>query len=223
MNCSYYLKVRILCPPPLISKPVDSLPGNKPQDESSINAILNLDHIIWQNQDQLLPSWILSSIIEVVMAQTKTIADTSAATMNPVKEQDMILSILSCLGPRYNSFVQYLYEFSANIASRNNHSTNGRGSVSNLLTTAMNNLSLQNKYHAPDQVTVGNGESLPIHHIGQLFLSFCYSRPVKLNCVLHVPHISKNLIGVSKLTSDNNVIVEFTRSNCFIKGPQRGM
>lgn len=79
--------------------------------------------------------------------------------------------------------------------------------ASNLLTTAMNNLSLQNKYHAPDQVTVGNGESLPIHHIGQLFLSFCYSRPVKLNCVLHVPHISKNLISVSKLTSDNMLLL----------------
>lgn len=171
-----------------------------------INAVLNLDHIIWQNQDQLLLSWILSSIIEVVMAQVagcktiyeawnalekmylsqstarimqmrlqlqdakkglssmidyfakdKTIADTLAATMNLVSELDLILSILSCLGPQYNSFVvsittahraflflkilqvcfscmnlelssNILYEFSANTASHNNHSTNGQGS-----------------------------------------------------------------------------------------------
>jgi hypothetical protein len=35
--------------------------------------------------------------------------------------------------------------------------------------------------------------------------------------MLHVPDITKNLLSVFQLTKDNNVIMEFTASSCFVK------
>lgn len=53
---------------------------------------------------------------------------------------------------------------------------------------------------------MGNGEKLPIKHTG--FYSFpCKNRNLKLNDVLHAPKVTKNLLSVSKLTSDNNVLI----------------
>lgn len=41
---------------------------------------------------------------------------------------------------------------------------------------------------------------------------------MKLNQILHVPSITKNLLSISKLTSENNVIVEFYSDLCVVKG-----
>lgn len=40
--------------------------------------------------------------------------------------------------------------------------------------------------------------------------------------MLHVPKISKNFISVSKLTSDNNVVVEFDACGCNVKDKRTG-
>jgi GAG-pre-integrase domain len=57
---------------------------------------------------------------------------------------------------------------------------------------------------------------LTISHIG----SFCLvtnCHPLVLNNVLHVSSISKPLLSISQLVSDNNVVVEFHSFYCLIK------
>lgn len=63
-------------------------------------------------------------------------------------------------------------------------------------------------YAGSDQVFVGDGKSIPISQIGSTKLSTTTS-DLKLNNVLVVPHISKNLLSVSKLTQDNDCSIEF--------------
>ena len=57
-------------------------------------------------------------------------------------------------------------------------------------------------------ITVGNGASLPISHIGSHTLP-SRSRPRYLNHLLIVPHIIKNILSVRQLTTDNYVYIEF--------------
>lgn len=63
---------------------------------------------------------------------------------------------------------------------------------------------------------VGNGHNPPIHHTGSS--TFCFpSRNIHLKNILHVPKITKNLLSISKLTHDNNVIMEFHHFSMFVK------
>lgn len=41
--------------------------------------------------------------------------------------------------------------------------------------------------------------------------------------VLHVAHITKNLLSFSKLLTDNNVVVEFVDNTCYIKANNTGI
>lgn len=47
--------------------------------------------------------------------------------------------------------------------------------------------------------------------------SITSSKPLLLNNVLFVPHITKSLLSISKFTLDNNVFLEFHTSSCFVK------
>ena len=53
------------------------------------------------------------------------------------------------------------------------------------LTNNANHLSEVHPYHETDQVSIGNGKKLPIHHIGSTFLP-TQSKNFQLNKVLHV-------------------------------------
>lgn len=55
---------------------------------------------------------------------------------------------------------------------------------------------------------------MPISHIGHSTLT-CSS--LKLNNVLHVPNLSKNLLSVYRLVWDNGMFVEFHRHCFFVK------
>jgi GAG-pre-integrase domain len=57
---------------------------------------------------------------------------------------------------------------------------------------------------------------LKIAHKGSSFLSTVI-RPLVLNNVLHVLEIKKNLLNVSQLALDNNVVIEFSSSSYFVK------
>lgn len=63
-------------------------------------------------------------------------------------------------------------------------------------------------YTGCDHVTVSNGEILPISHTGSLVIS----PTLKLNNVLVVFGITKNLLSDSELTHDYPVQVLFTDS-----------
>lgn len=73
--------------------------------------------------------------------------------------------------------------------------------------------SLVNKtpYIAHDQVHVGDGKGLTINYIGSSsFYSQFHSRPLTLNHLLYVPSITKNLLSVSKFSSDNGILFKFS-------------
>jgi hypothetical protein len=80
--------------------------------------------------------------------------------------------------------------------------------ASDHLTSNLNRLHVHERYTGKDQVQVANGTGLKISHIGHSELSGS-TKPLVLTNVLHVPHISKHLMSVHKLVSDNNAFAEF--------------
>lgn len=78
---------------------------------------------------------------------------------------------------------------------------------------------MHTSYHGVDKVAVGNGKKLSISNVGlnQLCTQTNPTSIVSLSNVLHVPHMKKNLISVSQLMRDNNVIAEFHSNSCLIK------
>ncbi|KAJ0031730.1 hypothetical protein Pint_13506 [Pistacia integerrima] len=68
-------------------------------------------------------------------------------------------------------------------------------------------LSNVSPYVGPQQLTVGDGVSLPITHTGTIEPTL--SSPYRLSNVLVVPSIAKNLLSVSQFTKDNNCVFLF--------------
>jgi hypothetical protein len=66
-------------------------------------------------------------------------------------------------------------------------------------------------------VQVANGAGLNISHIGHSLISGSTSKPIYLRNVLHVPHISKNLLSVHKLTYDNRAFAEIYPDIFYLK------
>jgi hypothetical protein len=84
------------------------------------------------------------------------------------------------------------------------------------VTPDLNCLSSSQPYTGTDVVHMGNGTCLKISHIGSTILSTS-GQPLVLTNVLHVPLITKKLLSIQQLTQDNNVLIEFTSTSCFIK------
>ncbi|PON94612.1 hypothetical protein TorRG33x02_096470 [Trema orientale] len=82
----------------------------------------------------------------------------------------------------------------------------------------LNTISQKVDYKDKEKLTVGNGQALPIFHVGSSLLLYNTSHnPLLLNHTLHVLAIAKNLLSVSQFTKDNDVILEFYSDFCFIK------
>ena len=89
--------------------------------------------------------------------------------------------------------------------------------ATNHYTPTIDNLTNKSTYDGPDQVHMSNGESEPISHIGKAFLHLSSSPCVfHLKNLLHISHLTKNLICVSKFSQDNKVF-EFHLDICFVK------
>lgn len=80
--------------------------------------------------------------------------------------------------------------------------------ASHHITTDLANLSLHEPYGSTDGVIVGNDNKLPISHIGTL--SFLESGSLTFHDVLLIPFMAKNLLSVSQLCNQNNVVVCFS-------------
>lgn len=88
--------------------------------------------------------------------------------------------------------------------------------ASHHVTTDLNNLALHSPYDGTEELIIGDGTGLKITHIGSL--SFPYlSSNIKLNNVLHVPSISRNIISISQLCNDNNASIEFLPHSFILK------
>lgn len=68
-----------------------------------------------------------------------------------------------------------------------------------------------------NSLLVGNGKRLSILASGSTQLN-----NLNLPNVLYVPEITKNLLSVSKLTADNNALVEFDANYCYVKDKLTG-
>ncbi|PON63538.1 hypothetical protein PanWU01x14_130120, partial [Parasponia andersonii] len=78
------------------------------------------------------------------------------------------------------------------------------------------NLTILSDYKGKEKVTVGNGITLPISHIGSFIITH-NNHIFLLNNILHVLQITKSLLTVSKFTLDNHVFAEFYADSCLIK------
>ena len=71
---------------------------------------------------------------------------------------------------------------------------------------------------------------MAITHIGDTFIYYKHSHSnaksihtqIALKDILLVPSITKNLLSISKLTTDNNLTVEFFGDVCYVKDTLRG-
>ena len=95
------------------------------------------------------------------------------------------------------------------------------------LTNDINNMHVSEVFTGTSKLLVGNGVGLSITHIGNAALKSHNSNnaflTLKLNDILLVPQITKNLISISRLTKDNDVVIEFTNKICFVKDKVRNL
>lgn len=75
------------------------------------------------------------------------------------------------------------------------------------------------KYVGANKVYVGNGQTLSIHLVGstQFYSNINPKHKLILTNILCVPSITRNLLFITKFSSDNNVVFEFLPDKCYIK------
>ena len=78
------------------------------------------------------------------------------------------------------------------------------------------------RYTGIEKLYIGNGLGLHIQFVGTTNIKSLNSPNIHLTNVLHEPTITKNLLSVSKLLTDNNAIVEFQKYFCFVKDKSTG-
>uniref|UniRef100_A0A803P5A9 Integrase catalytic domain-containing protein n=1 Tax=Cannabis sativa TaxID=3483 RepID=A0A803P5A9_CANSA len=84
--------------------------------------------------------------------------------------------------------------------------------------TERQNMSQKSSYGGKDKLVVGDGHPLAITHIGSGILSTNVPfKTLVLKDVLLVPEMAKKLISISKLTTDNDILIEFDSDFCFVK------
>jgi histone deacetylase 1/2 len=76
------------------------------------------------------------------------------------------------------------------------------------LTNNLDKLTMREQYRGKDHVQTANGKGMRITHIGQSIIP-TLSHSLHLKNILHVPSVTRNLLSVKKLTSDNNVFFKF--------------
>ena len=82
------------------------------------------------------------------------------------------------------------------------------------LTSDLERLQVRERYGGHDQVQVANGSGLSISHIGHSTLA---GSSIRLNNILHVPHISQHLLSIYRLVSDNDIFIEFHKYFFLVK------
>ena len=96
------------------------------------------------------------------------------------------------------------------------------------ITNNIGNMHVREEFRGLDQLTIGNGQGLIITHIGDACFSYKSLNaahkhtPIVLKNILLVPSITKNLISISKLTTDNNLSIEFVGNVCYVKDSLKG-
>ena len=84
------------------------------------------------------------------------------------------------------------------------------------LTNTLDDLHITNPYQGKDQITIGDGNTIPISHVGKANLSIP-NHTLHLPKVFHVPNISCKLLSVSNLCKTNPISIEFFHDYYLIK------
>jgi len=84
------------------------------------------------------------------------------------------------------------------------------------ITGELEKLSVRDRYKGHDQVHTANGAGMQIRNIGSTTLHTPV-RDLHLDNILHVPSADKSLVSVHRLTTDNNVFLEFHPNFFLIK------
>ena len=79
------------------------------------------------------------------------------------------------------------------------------------VTSSLNHLSFPKPYNGQEHLIVGNGQNLPISHIGNSLIP-SQNSVIHLHNVLRVPSIASNLASIHKLCQDNNCWCYFDES-----------
>ena len=74
------------------------------------------------------------------------------------------------------------------------------------ITNDLSNLNCYQPYHHSEQITIGNGNSIPIHHTSNGLLPTPHYS-FKLQNILHFDFMTSNLVSIQKLAQDNNYVV----------------
>jgi hypothetical protein len=88
--------------------------------------------------------------------------------------------------------------------------------ASDHITANLNNLNQPIPFKGPEQVSVGNGQNLPIQNIGNTQLH-TKSHHFRLRNILHVPRIASNLLSVHKLCLHNNCSCYFDSNKLLVQ------
>ena len=90
------------------------------------------------------------------------------------------------------------------------------------LTNNLQKLNLGREYSGNHLLHVGNGQDYILHTLN--ILGFLYLViNLHLQDILCVPHLTKNLISISKLLADSNLVIQFVANMCFIKDKKKGV
>ena len=87
------------------------------------------------------------------------------------------------------------------------------------MTNTTGNLVQYSPYVGYDKIYVGDGKGLHISHIGNTILKTPHGN-LKLNNVLVVPHLKKNLLSVAELTSSSKCSFEFNSNGFIVKNKE---
>lgn len=70
-----------------------------------------------------------------------------------------------------------------------------------------------------NQIHIGNGQGRPITSVDSMSFNSSFQPYItlKLNNLLLVPSITKNLVSVNQFAKDDNVFFEFHPNDCFVK------
>lgn len=88
--------------------------------------------------------------------------------------------------------------------------------ASSQLSNDTSHLSTMQPYSGSEQITIGNGQSVPIQNVGRGLLP-TPSCKLQLNQIIHAPNLSHNLLSVHKLTSGNNCYIVFDADGYILK------
>ena len=93
--------------------------------------------------------------------------------------------------------------------------------ASHHVTADLHNLSMHDPYNGSDDIMIGDGSGLSITHAGSSSLHTTH-KTFKLNNVLCVPTMKKNLISISQFCTSNNVSIEFLPTVFLVKDIRTG-